>query len=617
MTLAIEKSTKLFNDYNLLNQIFRLFHYIWLTKSYLKKPQLVIKILSAVHGHSLSHSIQENFLASDFICPNAEVAAMISKRKQIQAMKEQLNLSKNELLQTFKDELKDSIIHSLNKSETPTNTKGRSLCKDLHDKISSSHSHFLNEAGEFNPTAPFYSMHGVENLKLRLANRQSLLIFVDAHVCIDGLDIKRDADEQYDWILNPDGKAETIKLSLNMDKCTEIFIPKSKAAARIYDIQYGNSTESKPISGLKFVSDAERQAYLKQNLWDVITAKLDTNTESIAIVSNGRFHLFPFEIDKPQHLQISYYIGLAFFANDMAISVTHRPNDFFVMPNDDETLLFSNHESELLKTVWATNKNACAVDITKGQRLFDNNDLVSTLHVAGHGFLHYDHKTMAFSSNLKLDENHHIDDAFVFANLPAAEVVWISSCVLGQIWDDEQNEPAGIVLPFLLKGAKAVIASMVAVPDTWMPLLVSMTEWLRQQFDLSPDNALQQAKRALPTWADNPRFAKFKLIYAQWLKATLYQVIERRWNSSGMKTELNKTADRNIDIFMEWFCDERDIALTEEQISHACPDNNRLQDWLDNIVIKLLFPPKNVCDLLSHAVKLFSNNYTIQQEKVT
>ncbi|NCC36814.1 MAG: CHAT domain-containing protein, partial [Chloroflexia bacterium] len=245
-------------------------------------------------------------------------------------------------------------------------------------------------------------------------------------------------------------------------------------------------------------SDLSRQT--KEAFWQPLKSYLRGVTQLSLIPHGDLLHTLPYELTAPEGMRLRVYPGLLFYAQaqdlERTCNLIARPNKnapigLRVHPAEETNapLLYVNAEAELVREAWKHVDAAVLdpADVTQASPPW------GAFHAASHGDLAPQQPGSAY---LLLGTGEHLDLMGVLAMPHRPQLVFLSACVVGRLQEDPDGDPLGLITAFFLKGARYVIASLIPVPDEYMPLL-SMFFHQAWQAGLNPEDALTEAKRRL------------------------------------------------------------------------------------------------------------------------
>ena len=116
------------------------------------------------------------------------------------------------------------------------------------------------------------------------------------------------------------------------------------------------------------------------------------------------------------------------------------------------------------------------------------------LHLACHGVVRRDHRGERVA--LHIAPGCLLDEAWIMKSRQSFDQVLIAACVGGRVREALDGEPSGLVGAFLCRGAREVVASVVALPDGWTMIVTLLIHqaWQRTS-DLA--TATLEGKRRL------------------------------------------------------------------------------------------------------------------------
>ena len=271
-------------------------------------------------------------------------------------------------------------------------------------------------------------------------------------------------------------------------------------------------------------------------IWQPLLYKL-INVKVLHVITHGKLHLLPYELGQPRGIKIYNYPGLVFYQQLHHYQKSSRQ---YVKPcadallgiqvdaaeNQEYPIPLVKAEKQMIEVVW---KDAVVPNA--------NIELVDFLHLAGHGFQDLDNPADA---QLLISSDNYLNLQVILSSNFRPRVVFLSACVVGRISEDIDGSPLGLVSAFLLRGAEYVIASLVPVPDFYMPLLALLFHQAWQR-GCNPDIALVEAKRRLKSgvWYEDTEVLVYDSYYPVLIKffgqiarsrdRKIWQALQKSW----------------------------------------------------------------------------------------
>lgn len=611
--------------------LFYAFHFEWIQYAFRASPKDVPLALCAINGRRLSRQMLDEEEGYNTALRDPAVERLLQLRRRLAMGREALSETFADAKESFMDALRKSVMQSIRQEQGLEDTKAAPApYEEVHEKfgqlsgirqgsladirdyveLRSRLSESARESSVLDPFATF----DADALAARLKPHEAL-------VCL--LDMKLDASEdvgafegQYAWLLLPTKEIKFIKLSVDLGDLVD-FTASSGAARGRDGLRLGlrRTARGDGPAPLSWRGAARR---CSSGLWEPIASELPEQVSHVAVITHGRFHVLPLELGKPDRLSVSHYINLIFFARHNPAGLPPPAPVHLILLNRDPSLPFANREADpLLTQVWAAASPPVSVRIDESLDGVSLGMSVQYLHLAGHGNRRPDRHRHRLVAEMQFNDNSSLTEQMVFTKLPPAEIVWLSSCVVGLTEDDMEGDPVGMIIPFLMREARFVAASLTEVPDLWIPLLVALTEWFRAVERLSLPDALDRAKSALKTWTDDPRLAEFYRIYSEWLHTTWRLWLVDEWGTGETEPWSSATPDAfhhnfNIRLLAE-AVPSMGIELSETTLARLNSSDEltnvaRIELLLDALVRASLIPPDDVCDILTYAVRLFSGS---------
>lgn len=573
ISVYLERTSFVSADYNVVISIFRMFLSEWLKRQDLLDSVTLLKIVSMLFGRDLFGRIG----ASKSSLPEIETNHKnpLSPHKQ---SRHELNSSKD----TLREALKNNMRHQLSNDEllAERNRNHYSTRYDALLENLAKHGKLSKEQLISSRLADF----SYEHLCSLLGELDSLIIFLDLMLEIRSIDINEDINDQYAVIIDRDGPVLLIELHGMIEP---YFLDSGDVH---HDMDIKSDEKYQPVS----------------LIWEKLSPHIHPSNGYIHIINSGRFHLLPLDRFKPESARLRFYPSLVCFAQTPSSEPNYDDCHYSTVLNTDDSLLLARYESDLMSKVWEGNGlHTTQLDIE--DLLESQLDIpLKSLHLAGHGDLRFDALLQKIKSRIKVNQNAYIDDETILAYFPPVEVVWLSACSLAQLVDDVYNDPTGIIVPFLLNGSKHIVASLRPVPDMWMPLFVSMSEWIRKEQNVDIHQAIDTANKLLPVWNTAPEMESFKSLYLEWLKHSLGKLVQHYWQESGLPDTPNTASKMIVKLFMVQFSKSHSIS----------PDFDSIEDetvsYYDAALAKIagefLLPPAEVCDIFRYDIRVYSRS---------
>lgn len=573
ISVYLERTSFVSADYNVVISIFRMFLSEWLKRQDLLDSVTLLNIVGMLFGRDLFGRIG----ASKSSLPEIETNHKnpLSPHKQ---SRNEINSSND----TFRELLKDNLRHQLSgnkllaeRSANEFFTRFDALQESLekHGKLSKEQL-IKSRLADFD----------YEHLHSLLGELDSLVIFLDLMLEIRSIDINEDINDQYAVIINRDGPVLLIELH-------GIIEPYFLDSGDVHhDMDIKSDEEYQPVS----------------LIWEKLSPHIHPSNGYIHIINSGRFHLLPLDRFKPESARLRFYPSLVCFAQTPSSEPNYDDYHYSTVLNTDDSLLLARYESDLMSKVWEGNglytSQLDIEDLSESQLDIP----LKSLHLAGHGDLSFDASLQKIKSRIKVSQNAYIDDEAIFAYFPPVEVVWLSACSLAQLVDDVYNDPTGMIVPFLLNGSKHIVASLRPVPDMWMPLFVSMSEWIRKEQDVDIHQAIDTANDLIPLWNTVPEMRDFRSLYLEWLKHSLEKLIQRYWRESGLPDTPNTASKVIVKLFMVQFSKSHEISPDFDSIEDET--TSYYDAALSKIAVEFLIPPAEVRDIFRYDIRVYSRS---------
>lgn len=608
--------------------LFYAFHFEWIQYAFRASPKDVPLVLCAINGRRLSRQMLDEEEGYNAALRDPAVERLLQLRRRLAAGREELSETFADAKESFMEALRKSVMRSIRQEQGLEDAPPYEEAQEKFGQLSSirqaAHadirdyvelrsrlSESARDSSVLNPFATF----DADALAARLKPQEAL-------VCL--LDLKLGASEdvgafegQYAWLLLPTKEIKFIKLAVNLDDLID-FAASSGSARSRGGLRLGPRRSARVGDAPSLLSWHETARRCSSEIWEPVASELPEQVSHVAVVTHGRFHVLPLELGKPDRLTISHYVNLIFFARPGGTGQSPLAPVHQILINRDPNLPFANREADpLLTQVWAAASPPVSVRIAESLEGVSLGVPVQYLHLAGHGNRRPDRHRQRPVAEMHIDENSSLTEQMVFTKLPPAEIVWLSSCVVGLTEEDMEGDPVGMIIPFLMREARFVAASLTEVPDLWIPLLVSLTEWFRMVERLPLPDALDRAKSSLKTWADDPGLAEFYRIYSEWLHTTWRLWLVNEWGSGGTEPWSSASPDafhHNFNIrLLAKAVPDMGIELSETTLARLKSSDEltniaRIELLLDSLAQASLIPPDDVCDILTYAIRLFSGS---------
>lgn len=578
ISVYLERTSFISADYSAVISIFRMFLSEWLKRQDLLDTETLLEIVSMLFGRDLFGRIQ-NFSKSPL--PGAEKSHQNTESIEISPHKQTRN-DVNSSRRALKAALKNTLRHQLSGSDL--------LAERSESEYSSKFDTLLNRFEKHEKRSKEQlikqrlASFDYEHLHSLLGERDSLVIFLDLKLILESIDINEEINDQYAVVINHDDSI----LLIEIHGIIEPYL--SDSGDEHLDI---NLRED----------DKYRTASL---IWKKLSPYINPGNGYIHIINSGRFHLLPLDRFKPENARLRFYPSLVCFAQKPLSEPNYNFSRYSTVLNTDDSLLLARYEADLMSKIWEGN-GLCTtkLDIEKLSECQLDIPLKS-LHLAGHGDLGFDTSLQKLKSRIKVSPSNFIDDEAIFAYFPPAEVVWLSACSLAQLVDDVYNDPTGIIIPFLLNGSKHIVASLRPVPDMWMPLFVSMAEWIRKEQNVDIHQAIDSTNDLIPMWDTAPEMEGFQSLYLEWLEYSLGELIQRNWRESGLPETPATASKMVVKLFMVQFSKSHSISPDLDNMGNEFVSFYKAA--LSEVAKEFLIPPPEVRDIFRYDIRVYSRS---------
>ncbi|MDD4979491.1 MAG: CHAT domain-containing protein [Gallionella sp.] len=237
-------------------------------------------------------------------------------------------------------------------------------------------------------------------------------------------------------------------------------------------------------------------------LWQPLAEAL-AGIRCLHLVTQGRAHSIPWEMEAPAGLVLKRYPGLALFAMQHNMIRSPKP-DFTgeirtlgLAASKDGKIPSAQREIEVIRALWAEKidgRVVCPYDY-----LAPGTTKVEAVHLAGHG-THADDKPQ--SAELDMGGATSWGLPQIMASPARPRDVFISACVAGRTAEGE-GDLYGTAAAMMQRGVRALTAATVNMHDDWMFVLGVLTQMYRlQEPHLTQGEALFKAKADLAQGID-------------------------------------------------------------------------------------------------------------------
>lgn len=600
--------------YTSIFSTFYAFHFQWLDFCIDSSSQYCTRILGLLYSRLIYLKIAERS-ERPFYASNAINIRDSQKKRHIEYEK-------------YKEQLQVDIINSVfnkDNSNSPFNESDK-IFESLRKHAVDENNYVKKIRGSFQTSsrAKDFEFFDVENIASKLEVNECFIALVDGGMirCLSdhfsGL-CRLDDFSHHVLFFEKSGKLNSFKLSLDLDK----IIAYVNQSGDIYGkgvLRKGTRKSKINLSDEKSISWENLTKDIYDNFWKPLVSLTSSSVNTFLIVTNGLFHSFPFEAGFPWKEGFHYeqYLSMFFIGKKRPQIMKKKSRNCLNIRNMDDSLLFASYEaSPLLEKIWANNSNMTSVMEQTNLTTANQTIGYECLHLSGHGLRDFTTYRFCHEGRLAVSNTEFIDEETVLTKFSGIEYVWLSSCAMGISEEDTDGDPTGLVTPFLLAGSKKVIASVTNVPDIWMPLLVSLTEWIYVRTDLSIDKALREAKYSLFTIGTSSLYSDYLTIYKKWVKDILISWFQDMWDV----TDGEPWLEVNRSLFKQFLHqllteDLPDVGFvlgkyeSEQLIDSAHLSNFQIMNIIiDKFTFFACNPPLEVCETLKCTVIVFSGNF--------
>lgn len=438
----------------------------------------------------------------------------------------------------------------------------------------------------------------LDTARRKLVESEMLVCLIDV-LCGDYVRSKRFA-RQFAWVCTSTGKVSMLELDV-ADLLENDISERAEEDGEQHTRRFRRNTTH--ASGRKTITLEKYQALMKDRVLSIVPP----NVQTVHVVSYGRFHRMSLENVAP-NIHWCFYPSLHFFSDERETAVDSET--FVNISSANPDLVFASQEQVLLNQVWKRfrpNANLLAFDQIEECKEIPS---CARLHIAGHGRIGGKKELRA---EIETGNGRCVSEVEVQRFGICAKVVWLSTCLVGHSREDEEGDPAGLAVPFLLNGSEAVVACLTAIPDNWMPLFVGLVEWSMFYKGHSITDAVRMVKSHLNDWPTVEGFHEFETVYRPWLLSVWRRVISDYWiegDFDALAIGRRETVAAFVTfvedkLFWHYGLDARQWGLLGETTSLEW-DVNVIQIRVADVIARnCLVPPMNVCSLFRYSVKVF------------
>jgi len=630
MSLMLEVYRPFDPQGDLLMALFFGAHHRWLHHAAQNMPEQVPLALSAIHGRILAQRLVPELKATRQSAPLLDRLRRMSEPLRNDRAAMDLHFAKSK--QDFREALKASIVQDIERSIIE---KGRTTLEENQKETHRIRNRFFQQSQAYlkdlddmyaaieRGATPAFTHANTEGLQASLAENEALVCLLDIRLmreeAHEEIEVRDDEIRQllttharYAWVLLRNGAVHCIELDLDLDPCLR-FMAIQGRGMRNREMR-GQSDEDRP-TGMK--SWPQLATYLSEHLWQPIQEILAPGIETVSVVSQGRFHRLPLGLGLPAGMELRQFLTLGLFAMRGEDRARNHGQGLLVLKNTDESLPIAAREGDpLLTSIWRRAETKAPVQVETNPRRIDAEGFLGCLHLSGHGDTRRERHRRWRLTAMTTDGETFLTEEDLQTMLPGAETVWLSACVVGLTQDNLEGDPVGLVIAFFLKGARHVVASLVPVPDFWMPLLMAMTEWRCRVYGEPFPNALRAAKQSLDTWPGDPEWGSFKPVYQTWLRETWAAIVAQDWQGYAGAEPIEQASWQRLRPFLGYLLSQRLAGFgiefgsisPETFLPDEAPEDlsAHLNALMDRFVAWSLVPPPPVRDTLVHGVRLFS-----------
>ena len=220
----------------------------------------------------------------------------------------------------------------------------------------------------------------------------------------------------------------------------------------------------------------------------------------LVVVTQGNLHMLPVEAGKPGGVSVTIYPGLIYFLDNRRYEGDSSWGRFShtvdlatsYYSGSGGTFPLARSECEMVCDLLTRDHNSVRIET---QVNFDGfyGDCEFLLICCHNGA----DREMPNSYSLKIGRRKSLDSKSIRDTGLRARAVIASTCLGGVIKEDRDGNPMGLFTGFWLRGTQVLVASRVAVPDDWMPVLSLLMFQALSRDVTTLEAALEVAKRRL------------------------------------------------------------------------------------------------------------------------
>ena len=211
--------------------------------------------------------------------------------------------------------------------------------------------------------------------------------------------------------------------------------------------------------------------------------------------------MLPLAAGKPRHLDMVVYPGLVYFVfqrvrrraahgrHAVGLDVGLRP---YAGTRGRSYIPMVDCECMAVRDLFRLSRSSPRIEYPFEFEAFEGN--AELLFFSCHGG---PDPNYPFSIALHIGPDQMLDIHCIHGSRLYAKYVFISACLGGVMKEDWDGNPMGLYAGFWLRGTRVVVASIVPVPDEWMPMLSVLTLQAFLRDGLPLHSALAEGKRRL------------------------------------------------------------------------------------------------------------------------
>lgn len=596
LTLMLESRELFTKQAEMLHAMYITFHAKWLNHSIRgDDPSHIPLILGAIHARQLARRLSDS-QSLENTSLNPDIRQLIESRRSLGSVGQALTASIAESWELKKAYVqaiveKDPRADEYLQQALGVESQKQGLRED-QQKASRTFRHKISELETSEALEHPYHEFNIADISGKLEPSEVAILLIDLTLPPIGSVTKTDLLTGV--FIYPNEEVHCLEFIFNLDDLDLRLQPSDLSRMR---------QRSGPTNSLGRDSATNFKTYnqnIETNLWQPIRQHLPPGITKLHLISSGRFQQLPADFGSSSNIMILHYPSLLFFGNTYhSLPARYHAS---AVPCSVEDLPFARREGILIDQI----AHARAKQNNREDSPHFDYDC---LHIAGHGFRSRDRYRGCQLGILQCGPEHELTEEDIYSSTPLARRVWLSACVSGKTDEDKEGDPVGLIIPFLARGTRDVIASIRPIPELWTPLFVSLCEWISLDENIDIHNAIRRAHITLETGELDGEFVE---LYRHWFTDTCYSWFHDGWSGDDENPWLSAQPDqvlafrRNLlEEIGKNFCMDR---LTELELLGQEPDIELfLEKVMEFLLTTSLNPPREVCELFKHSFKIYSS----------